>query len=208
MADSLRDQLIAAGYQAPKKEDKRKGSAGGKNKHRKKNAQNNNKGNNKGNNQSNSRTGKNQSAKAQPAKNHGKPGSGRGNQKNRSNAADTTAADAAAIEERKKLKAKIKTLIDETKLEEWKGEVAYRYLVDKRIRELYVKDTVQEKLADRTLAITRLNGDTYVIPRETALAIREINPQWSVFNLEAESQATADETEEYADFKVPDDLKW
>lgn len=204
MADSLRDQLIAAGYQAPKKEDKRKGSAGGKNKQRKKNAQNNSQSSNK----SNSKSGKNQSTKAQPAKNHGKPGSGRGNQKNRSNTTDTTATDAAAIEERKQLKAKIKTLIDDTKLEEWKGEVAYRYLVDKRIRELYVKDTVQEKLADRTLAITRLNGDTYVIPRETALAIRQINPQWSVFNLEAESQATADETAEYADFKVPDDLKW
>ncbi len=187
MADSLRDQLIAAGYQAPKKEDKRK-AGGAKKKHRSKTAK-------------------------KPADN--KPGNrvagkktSKGPRQSAGKTASPPAADAAAIEERKKLKAKIKTLIDDNKLDAWKGEVAYRYLVDKRIRELYVIDKVQEELAARTLAITRLNGDTYVIPRATALAIQEINPQWSVFNLEAETPPPSDEGEDYAEFKVPDDLKW
>ena len=184
MADSLRDQLIAAGYQAPKKEEKRKSGSGAKKKHRSKKPS----GNKSGNRVAGKNTVKGQQPKGKTS--------------------NTAAADTAAIEERKKLKAKIKTLIDDNKLDAWKGEVAYRYLVDKRIRELYVVDKVQEQLADRTLAITRLNGDTYVIPRETALSIREINPQWSVFNLEADSPQASDENEDYADFKVPDDLKW
>lgn len=197
MADSLRDQLIAAGYKAPKKEEKRK-ATGNKNKQRQDGAK---KGKKTGSKPGNNKHG----SKATGKKTNSRPGN---TQHKNKGGADTSPADAAAIEERKKLKAKIKVLIDDNKLDEWKGEVPYRYLVDKRIRELYVKDTIQQQLAERTLAITRLNGDTYVIPRATALSIREINPQWSVFNLEAESLAASDESEEYADFKVPDDLKW
>ncbi len=197
MADSLRDQLIAAGYKAPKKEEKRK-AAGNKNKQRQDGAK---KGKKTGSKPGNNKHG----SKATGKKTNSRPGN---TQHKNKGGADTSPADAAAIEERKKLKAKIKVQIDDNKLDEWKGEVPYTYLVEKRIRELYVKDTIQQQLAERTLAITRLNGDTYVIPRATALSIREINPQWSVFNLEAESLAASDESEEYADFKVPDDLKW
>lgn len=173
MADSLKDQLIAAGYKAPKDKEKRKPKAAGKRKPKK-----------------NTPARKQQPTATPPP------------------SAKNAAQDAAAIEERKALKAKIKLLIDENKVDEWKGEVVYRYMVDKRIRELYVTEKVQSELAARALAITRLNGDTYVVPRAIALAIKEINPQWSVFNLDEETAPAATETDDYAEFKVPDDLKW
>lgn len=180
MSDSLRDQLIAAGYQAPK-EDKKKPP------HKKQ-----------------------KRAKSASKKKSGKPQSARGTPPISSpNKTAQIAQDEAAIAERKKLKAQIKALIDDTKLADWKGETAYRYLVDSRIRELYVTDDVQKALAARELAITRLNGDTYVVPRDTALAIQKINPQWSVFNLEAQpTESSSEESTEYSEYKVPDDLKW
>lgn len=178
MSDSLRDQLIAAGYKAPKEEKKNQG-------HKK--------------NKKKSRPGKKGSRpQTSPEK----------KQQTRQKPPSKAASDEAEIAKRKKLKAEIKILIDENKLSDWKGEIAYRYLVDSRIRELYVKDEIQAGLAARELAITRLNGDTYLVPKETALSIQKINPQWSVFNLEEQSSTSVEEPEEYSEYKVPDDLKW
>ena len=188
MADSLRDQLIAAGYEAPKKEQKRKPRP-----------QDNGKGNKKP-----ARKGK-----KPPAKNRPGPADRQHSAKRHT---DGQSAEALkAIEERKKLKAQIKDLIDTSKIENWKGDVVYRYLVDKKIRELYVTEDLHKQLADRSISVTRLNGDTYLVPLETARKIKEINPQWSVFNTEAADEATiisAGEESDYADYQIPDDLKW
>lgn len=195
MADSLRDQLIAAGYDAPKKEQKRKPRPQDNAKGKKKPA----------------RRGKKTATRHNPGQAPGqkpgqKPGQPRGNRH-----ADGQSAEAlAAIEERKKLKAQIKELIDANKIENWKGEVVYRYLVDKKIRELYVTEDLHKQLADRSVAITRLNGDTYLVPLGTANEIKGINPQWSVFNTDAADEAVAPDAGEsdYANFQIPDDLKW
>jgi len=209
MADSLRDQLIAAGYEAPKKPEKKKTGNPGSKRRGKGSASN----------------PQNRSSSAKPKRPHDSNrsqnpsanASGNGGQsasqkakRNRKGASSQT-DDPGAIEQRKQLKARIKALIDEHKFSEWKGEVVYRYLVEKRIRELYVTEDVQKKLAERELAVTRLNGDTYLVPRQIALDIKEINPQWSVFNLdnsEPDVEQSEQPGDDYADFQVPDDLKW
>ena len=83
-------------------------------------------------------------------------------------------------------------------------------MVDKKIRELYVTEELHKQLASRSIAVTRLNGDTYLVPIDTANKIKDINPQWSVFNTDAEDEAPAPGAEEsdYADYQIPDDLKW
>lgn len=198
MADSLRDQLIAAGYEAPKKEEKRKPRP------------HDNKKNHPKGKKSGDKSKARQKHQSKPANSaNRKPGNNAANKGNATHSAEAL----QAIEERKKLKAQIKTLIDENKLDNWKGELVYRYLVEKRIRELYVTEEMHKQLADRTVAVTRLNGDTYLVPLATAEKIKEINPQWSVFNTDADAkdqaELTPSESEtEYADYKVPDDLKW
>lgn len=200
MADSLRDQLIAAGYEAPKKEAKRKPRP-----------QDNKKNHPKGKKSGDKH--KARSKKQAPTPGSATPG-GKGTGKGgRGNNAAHSAEALQAIEERKKLKAQIKILIDENKLDKWKGEVVYRYLVEKRIRELYVTEEIHKQLAERAVAVTRLNGDTYLVPLATAEKIKEINPQWSVFNTDVNAEdnaelATAESDTDYANYKVPDDLKW
>ncbi len=196
MADSLRDQLIAAGFEAPKKKpenqarnkkragqsnDKHKPSGGARKKH-------------SGKGPSSNRSAGNRSSGKQP------PG-GKDNQTKNAQAEELAL-------ERKKLKAKIKELIDTHQLKEWKGEVTYRYLVDKRIRELYVNEATHKQLAAREVAITRLNGDTYLVPLAIATEIKQVNPQWSVFNTDADVEDTTTGDEEYSEFQVPDDLQW
>lgn len=206
MADSLRDQLIAAGYDAPKKEVKRKPRPHDNKK---------NQPNGKKTGDKNKARQKHQPASAStPNRQPGsRPGNKPANKNNKTGSATHSAEALQAIEERKKLKAQIKTLIDDNKLENWKGELVYRYLVEKRIRELYVTEEMHKQLAERSVAVTRLNGDTYLVPLATAEQIKVINPQWSVFNTDADAKDQAELTPseadtQYADYKVPDDLKW
>lgn len=183
MADSLRDQLIAAGFEAPKKPAKKPATKVGKKTHSKKRGPN---------------TGRKSSASNKAGRQSNIPGK-----------QSKAAAAEAEVLERKKLKAQIKELIDTHKLEDWKGEIAYRYTVDKRIRELYVNEAAQKKLTAREASITRLNGDTYLVPLEIATEIVKINPQWSVFNASDEPEGKSDENDgDYAEFQVPDDLQW
>ncbi len=185
MADSLRDQLIAAGFEAPKKKPANKS---GKGKAGKSNAGNN----------------KSRSKKRPDQRKHAGAANKKAAAKGSANSAE---AEQQALE-RKKLKAQIKDLIDNNQLKEWKGEVTYRYLVDKRIRELYVNEAVHKQLAAREVAITRLNGETFLVPLAIATEIKQVNPQWSVFNTESDTESTKKGDEDYAEFQVPDDLQW
>lgn len=177
MADSLREQLIAAGLASAKPDKK----------------------------------------SAKPAKRSKKKSAAR-NAKSRQAAAQFDQAKKAAeqaaeqqIAEKKALKARIKALIEEQRLEKWQGETAYRYQVGSRLRELYVTPDVQKKLSARELAITRLNGATYVVPQTVADEIRTINPKWTVFNTNdpaSEADPDTGDGDGYEDFQVPDDLTW
>lgn len=227
MPDSLRDQLIAAGFDAPKKEARKKpkpGGGKGADKRSKSNSTSTSKGSSRGSSKSSSNSKPSarkstqgpaqDNSQKKPASHHagskaggssGKPNTGSRNPNNRN---QSSPEQLAKIEERKKLKAQIKTLIDDNKTEGWKGDTVYRYLVDKKIRELYVTDALHPKLTARDVAITRYNGETFIVPRETGKAIKEINPQWSVFNLEKEEVTPEQIDGEYADYQVPDDLQW
>ena len=177
MADSLRDQLIAAGFDAPKKPVRKAAK-------------------------------KKQGNKRRPDANKDATKKGSGNKSVKNKPDKNAGAEAKALE-RKKLKTQIKEMIDANKLENWKGDIAYRYTVEKRIRELYVNAAAHKHLTARTVAITRLNGDTYLIPGSVATGVIKINPQWSVFNTVNESidaESTVDD--EYSEFQVPDDLQW
>lgn len=211
MADSLRDQLIAAGFDAPKKEARKKpksGAGAGSNKRpgNKPPGSNPNKRQATGKPQRGPATKKSGASRSTTS---GGPQNSTGN-RNKTNSNNEAKDNEAKIEERKKLKAQIKILIDDNKTETWKGEIVYRYLVDKKIRELYVSEELHPKLTAREVAITRYNGETYIVPRETGKEIKDINPQWSVFNLEKDETTTESEKLEgdYAEFQVPDDLQW
>lgn len=180
MADSLRDQLIAAGFEAPKKPPGKPAGKSPKKKH-----------------------GKKSRPDASGKKPHHKKSAGKNS--------DGKTPDAKALAEaaeRKKLKAQIKELIDNNKVENWKGEIAYRYTVEKRIRELYVNEAAQKQLTAREVSITRLNGDTFLVPVAVATEILQINPQWSVFNATDAEEPADKEDDGYSEFQVPDDLQW
>ncbi len=111
-----------------------------------------------------------------------------------------------AVAERKRIKAQIKAIIEAAKIEQTTGESVYSYLVGKRIKQMFVSESIQKQLVDGVLVITRLNGSTYLIPAETGEQVLALNPDWVV--IVPADETTTDGNDDYADYQVPDDLKW
>lgn len=165
MSDSLRDQLLKAGFKKtePDKPSKKP------------------------------KPGKRKSATA------------RGKQAGKST--DSTEETARLEREKKALKQKIKTLIESNCVKDYAGPESYGFLVGTRVRQLFVKEEHRAQLSKGELVITRLNGDTYLVPPETGKDILALNPQWAVFS-NSDSDEKPDADGDYADYQVPDDLIW
>ena len=111
----------------------------------------------------------------------------------------------ATVAQRKQQKAQIKTLIEATAIKDFKGEIVYRFTLQKRIRELHISENTHKQLVADELVITRLNGSTYLVPAKTGQEIILINPDWAIV---VPTDASTDTSEDYNDFPVPDDLQW
>ena len=187
MSDSLKDQLLKAGFKetksAPKakntgKHSARKGAAGKKSSHR---------------------SGRNTS----PAKNASASAAKQSTAKDQSSAQQ----EAAASAEKKRVKAAIKELIEASALKDFKGETAYSFVLGNKVRQLFVNADAHKKLSEGEWVITRLNGNTQLIPLEQVQPILALNPDWAIVQNQADSDKSADD-DDYKDYQIPDDLTW
>lgn len=173
MSDSLREQMLQAGF---------KETPGNK----KKNPPNKGKPNKRNSKQS---------------KSHGLA------QKNEPSSLErANIAEREAIAERKRIKAEIKSIIEAEKIDNTAGESAHSYLIGKRIKQLFVTEPIQKQLVAGELVITRLNGSTFLVPAQTGERVQALNPDWVVIVPSTDNATEIDD--EYADYQVPDDLKW
>lgn len=199
MADSLKDQLLKAGFKqtetAAKREQKGRKSSPAKNRR---------KGSGEHSAQNKSGASADQS-KSQPGRHSGRNPAAK---KNTSSASRLDAtADPAAAAEKKRIKAAIKELIEESALKEFKGEIAYSYVLGNKVRQVFVNEKAHKSLSAGEVIITRLNGNTHLIPDELAAKILELNPDWAVVKNQPETDANPADGE-YKDYKIPDDLNW
>jgi uncharacterized protein YaiL (DUF2058 family) len=176
MSDSLRDQLLQAGFKKPAKEPAKKTPNRGQAQHRQSHGE--------------------QSKPQQKSKHAARE---------REPQTSPKAIAAAAVAERKAIKDKIKTLIEEVQIKEFAGEVVYRFTLQNRIRELHVAEAIRTQLVDGSLTITRLNGTTRLVPSEAVPKIQALNPNWAIVS---SSSASSDTEDGYDDFPVPDDIVW
>lgn len=109
--------------------------------------------------------------------------------------------------EKKRIKAAIKELIEASALKDFKGETAYSFVLGKKVRQLFVNAEAHKKLSAGELVITRLNGNTQLIPLDQVEPILALNPDWAIVQNEADGEKPK-EDDEYKDFQIPDDLTW
>ncbi len=117
-------------------------------------------------------------------------------------------AELEAKKARTALKAQIKQLIETNALSDYRGELTFNYVSGGKIRPLFVTQKVHDELAADNIAITRLNGKTWLIPVDTGEQVLKLNPDWAVFRPAQDKTDEKSPDDPYAGFDVPDDLTW
>ena len=205
MSDSLREQLLKAGFtetERPKQRTRKSGQTKQSRQGAKQQGGSGPGGSNPGGAKHKPRhkkTGKSHSGKAQAAK--ASPARGGGSKNTPS------AEELAAIAKRKEIKAGIKALIDTHAIKDVKGEIGYSYMLGKRVKQIFVNEKVHEKLASEALVITRLNGNTEIIPPDIVEQILALNPDWAIVR-NGEAPEVPEQEDDYAGYEIPDDLRW
>lgn len=108
--------------------------------------------------------------------------------------------------ERRAVVAQIKQLIEENKVARNEGDVPYNFVDDKKVKKLYVTEDQHRQLSSGLLAIISFQKTYELVSRDVASKISERDESCVIL---AESKDAIQEAEdEYADYKIPDDLMW
>lgn len=114
-----------------------------------------------------------------------------------------------AEEEKKAIKAQVKQLIEMNRLENYAGDLAHNFVMDKKVKKINVQPKISDQLAKGRLAIAELEGRFELIPPKVAEKILQREPDWPiVLNEKAPDTGDEEEDDPYADFQIPDDLIW
>ena len=116
--------------------------------------------------------------------------------------------DAAATQ--KAIMAQIVQMVQQNRQSKGKGDVAYNFTHDNKIKRVHVSPKVREHIIAGHLVIVCLGEATELLPKVIADKIAERDPSLVVLdNAAMEESASGDADDEYySRFKVPDDLVW
>ena len=108
--------------------------------------------------------------------------------------------------ERRAIVAQIKQLIDNNKIDRSDGESAYNFVEDNKVKKLYVTEKQHRQLSSGQLAIVSFQKSYELIPAPVAKKIAERDSSCVI--MASEKNAIQEAEDEYADYKIPDDLMW
>ena len=109
-------------------------------------------------------------------------------------------------ENKKAVVAQIRQLVELNKIDTGNGEMVYNFEEANKIKHIYVTEDNRNKIVNGRLSIVRLDESYALIPTIVAEKIMQRDASFIVLTNEAEQ--ISDEDDEYADYKVPDDLMW
>ena len=109
-------------------------------------------------------------------------------------------------ENKKAIAAQIRQLVEMNRISRDDGDVAYNFEHEKKIKTIYVTEELRKLIINGRMAIVQLNGKYELVSKQVADKIMQRDAAFIVLCNEA-TQAS-EEDDEYADFKVPDDLMW
>lgn len=110
---------------------------------------------------------------------------------------------------KKSIEAQVIQLIDSNVIPREHGDVGYNFIVEKKIKKIYVSEDMQNKLSRGLLAIAAHNNDFKIIPVPVAKKIAERMPEIIILQNEKDQEETTNEEQDwYSDYQIPDDLMW
>ena len=107
--------------------------------------------------------------------------------------------------QRKANRTKIRRLTLDNCLNVDDADIPFQFMVGNNIKNIYVTAEQREQLLSGALRITFQDGRRCLIPAAIATQIHELDPEKLIIDPSAVEESADDE---YADFKVPDDLIW
>lgn len=112
--------------------------------------------------------------------------------------------DAAALQ--KAIMAQIVQMVQQSRQSKGKGDIAYNFTHDNKIKRVYVSATVQADLIAGRLVIVCQGENTELVPRVIADKIAERDATMVVRVKKTGNEIDADDP--YAAYQIPDDLMW
>nr|WP_297403417.1 DUF2058 domain-containing protein [uncultured Marinobacter sp.] len=109
--------------------------------------------------------------------------------------------------EKKAIQAQIRQLVETNRLNRSRGETSYQFVHDKKIKKIFVDDTMVDQLSRGRLAIVYVNESYEVVAEGVARKIMERDMN-AVVVLHDRKQEDAGEEDPYAGYEIPDDLMW
>jgi len=109
----------------------------------------------------------------------------------------------------KALVAQVKQIIEQTCIKLNEGDIKFNFAdrFDKKIKFVYVNETIQADLAKGKLAIATAAGKYFVVTKDVATKISERSDESILFIADTKVEEP-DEDDPYKDFVIPDDLMW
>ena len=112
--------------------------------------------------------------------------------------------DAAATQ--KAIMAQIVQMVQQSRQSKGKGDIAYNFTHDNKIKRIYVSAAVQANLIAGRLVIVCQGENSELVPKVIADKIAERDPSLVVRVNKTSAEIDADDP--YAAFQIPDDLMW
>lgn len=109
--------------------------------------------------------------------------------------------------EQKAINAQIKELIKLNRVPEEKDGESYNFTDQKKIKTIYVSESVRDQITNGRIAIVRQESKYSIVSKQVAEKIQQ-RDKTVVIVLNEKDQQNKDENDPYADFEVPDDLMW
>ena len=109
------------------------------------------------------------------------------------------------LAEQKAIHGQIRQMIEQNRVRKEDGDIAYHFTDNKKVKQLYISQSMHDDLSRGRLAIVKLDESYEIIPEPVAV---KINERDSSYILVCNNRIESVEDDPYADFQIPDDLMW
>jgi len=103
---------------------------------------------------------------------------------------------------------RIKQILTHHQIKNVRGDNDYNYTFDTTIKKLPLDAVTHKALVNGRLALCGLENVTYVVTRETAEKLSELDKNVVLVQNDKALDEKVDENDPYADYQIPDDLMW
>ncbi|MEO9654569.1 DUF2058 domain-containing protein [Marinomonas sp.] len=109
--------------------------------------------------------------------------------------------------EHKAIQGQIRQMIEQNKIPKEEGDIAYHFTDEKKVKQLYISQSMHNELSRGRLAIAKLDDKYELVAEPVALKIKQRDESY-ILVCNNRVEEAEDEDDPYADFKIPDDLMW